>query len=169
MPAMNEQENHHDVSADHDDLNVITLAPAIEMPSPGKQASGGWVMPKPVFRQSSGQPAVRESKQIISAEHAADDKTHSSDGSESWDSDQPTEFAPIADDIDDMAAAQPELADIMPYEPVSAEFVAASPVSQEKKSSSGLLMFIVAAVFAIGFIALLLTVVYYLFLRPAGT
>lgn len=163
---MNEQENHHSAVADHDDLNTTPPNPAIEMPSSGNSVSGDWVMPKPVFRQSSGQSAARENKYSLAADFGNEDVTAVPSRPESWDDDASLSAEPTSPEI---AGAQPELADILPYEPEVAEHISALAVEQDKKSSSGLLMFAIAATLVIGFIALLLTVVYYLFLRSAAT
>lgn len=157
---MKEQDNLSDASVDHEDLNTTPPNPAIEPTSPGNSVSGGWVMPKPVFRQSTGQPAVRENKYSLSEEDVTAVPSFTDDGSLD-DTDEP--ISP--EEVPLIAEAQPELADILPYEPEIIEPMLSEPVKNE---SSGMLVFVIGVILAIAFIALLLTVVYYLFLRPAS-
>lgn len=156
---MSEQDNLYDDPTDHEDLNTTPPNPAIGQPPPGNPVSGGWVMPKPVFRQSSGQPAVRENKY----EYGSEDVTAVPSRPESFE-DQPE--TAVTFPTMETVGEQPEMAEILPYEPEPA--IQATP-EEPRKGSSGLVMFAVSAILVIGFITLLLTVVYYLFLRPSSS
>ncbi len=168
--AMSETQQNSLATGEPDELDTTPpnpasadTAPAVPQPaSPGK-----WEMPKPVFRRTSGKLASNFEKraapemdgrdvgavEIAAAGAVAGSATGAGE-----------------DNISGSAVnvePQPELAEVLVPDPLDTPQYGAAP--KKKSSSYGLLFTLLGLALILGFIALILAVVYFLFLRPEGS
>lgn len=166
---MNDLENSTVQPDVEDELNTTPPNPASSaIPSPPSQNKDGWTMPKPVFRQSSGQPANREDRAIEGSEDVTAipnapefDPVNDSNGVNQF-------YEEPAGDSSMNAAAggqvepQPELSELLDPEPT---IETAVPQVEPKRGAMRSVMLVFGVVVIVAFIALFLAVVYFLFLK----
>lgn len=166
---MNDLENSTVQPDVEDELNTTPPNPASSaIPPPPTQNKDGWTMPKPVFRQSSGQPAQREDRAIEGSEDITAtpnapefDSVNDSDGVNEFYGD-PSRDSAVNAAAGGRVEPQPELSELLDPEPAVETAV---PRVEPRRGAMRSVMFVFGVIVIAGFIALFLAVVYFLFLK----
>ncbi|MBX3288878.1 MAG: hypothetical protein KF855_05975 [Acidobacteria bacterium] len=151
---MDEKDDSSNITGVNEDLDTTPPNPANEaIPAPfaAQPKQGKWEMPKPVFRQTSGQLPENFEKRYGRVDEAAPEPTPSMDA---------VSEPPVVEE-------QPELAEVLIPEPeVTAE---AKPAEEKKSGSAGMLFTLFGFVVILTFLAVFLAVIYFLFLKPQSS
>lgn len=157
---MNEEQNSSVREGEVDELSTTPPNPPNE-PAP-RAAGGGWVMPAPVFRQSSGFEPKMTVRTPAQEDPFFEDTTA-----------VPNKVLEEAAELAAAAKAGPASVSVEPQPDISEAFenedISSEPAAPVKKSGAGrivsILIFIIAA---IAVIAIFLFIVTYLFLSKSG-
>lgn len=158
---MNEEKYSSVEPAGDGDMDTTPPNPAVSAPPPQQ---GNWEMPKPVFRKSSGrlpQPFVAPS--APAAVESPTSETGDALSASAAEDENISEIPPAADEA--VVEPQPQISEEITLESDDSQL----PAAKKERSPVVRSILIVAVLLVIaGFIALFLSVVYFLFLSPAA-